>query len=135
MMMRRIPDLGRLEAFHERHAWSNSSIGLCELEETLIALLEGGLDFLPQEIEHIESFWVLPDIDFTSAGFVIRLESSRRVHLSSGIGMNDEETALEVNIEAENIPSHLSHPCTEERLGTGWRDDVEVLNEFVELWR
>jgi hypothetical protein len=48
---------------------------------------------------------------------------------------NNEETALEVNIEAEDIPPHLSHPRTQERLGTGWRDDVEVLNEFVELWR
>src|SRR6185437_12428299 len=109
--------------------------GLYELEETLIALLEGRLDFLPQEIEHIESFWVLPDIDFTSAGFVVRLASGRRVYLQSSIGMNDEETALEVSVEAENIPAHLSHPRIEERLGTGWRDDVEVLNEFVELWR
>jgi hypothetical protein len=49
--------------------------------------------------------------------------------------MNDEETALEVNIEAEDIPPHRSHPRIAERLGTGWRDDVEVLNEFVELWR
>lgn len=132
--MRRIPDLDRLDEFHEMHAWP-SNIGLYELEETLITLLDGRLDFLPQEIEHIESFWVLPDIDFTSAGFVMCLASGRRVYLSSGIGMNDEETALVVALEAENIPAHLSHPRIEERLGTGWRDDVEVLNAFVVLWR
>jgi hypothetical protein len=29
----------------------------------------------------------------------------------------------------------LSHPRMDERLGAGWRDDIEVLNEFIELWR
>jgi hypothetical protein len=132
--MRRIPDLDRLDAFHESHAWPDN-VGLYELEETLIVLLEGRLDFLPQHVEHIESFWLLPEIDQSSAGFVLRLSTGRRVHLWCAIGMNDEESALEVNIEAEEIPAHLSHPRIGEQLGTCWRGDIEVLNEFVELWR
>jgi hypothetical protein len=130
--MRRIPDLDRLEAFHEAHT-GPANVGLCELEETLIVLLQSRLGFLPQDIEHIESFWVLPEIGFTSAGFVLRTAQGRRVHLWCNIGMNDEETALETTIEAEDIAAHLSHPDC--KIGTGWRDDVEVLNEFVELWR
>jgi hypothetical protein len=132
--MRRIPDLDRLDAFLESHTWPNN-IALYELEETLIALLEGRLDFLPQDIEHIESFWVLPEIGFTSAGFIVRLASGRRLDLSCNIGMNDEETALEVDLEVEDIPPHMSHPRCKENIGTSWRDDVEVLNDFLELWR
>jgi hypothetical protein len=33
------------------------------------------------------------------------------------------------------IPPHLSHPRFEEDIGTGRRDDVEVLNEFLAIWR
>jgi hypothetical protein len=39
------------------------------------------------------------------------------------------------DIEAQDILAHLSHPQMAEKLGTCWRDDIEVLNEFVELWR
>jgi hypothetical protein len=59
--------LDRLDKFHESHVWPNN-MGLYELEETPIVLLESRLGFLPRRIEHIESFWLLPEVDHSSAG-------------------------------------------------------------------
>jgi len=134
--MRRIPDLDRLDDFHESHARPPHNVGLYELEVSLFTLLAADLDYLPQDVEHIESFWLLIDIGYSSAGFVMRLASGRRVHLMCNIAQKEDDTGIEsVDLETEDVPPHLSHPVLEADLGTGWRDDVEILDDFVALWR
>jgi len=133
--MLRIPDLDRLEEFHESHP-SPHNVGIYELQTALFTLLDGDLDFLPQDVEHIESFWLLIEWGHSSAGFIMRLMDGRRVHLMCNIAQKEDETGIEsVDLEVEEVPPHLSHPVLDADLGTGWRDDVEDLNEFVALWR
>lgn len=131
-----LPSDELLERFRREHP-SPDNIGLFELHETLLALYDGELGYRPHEIEHVESYTLMLDIGTSCAGFVMRLESGRRVHLMSSIGPSEEDDeTVSIGLQSEDMSPNQSHPYYGRHDPPGgWHEDVEVFNEYVALWR
>src|SRR4051812_30067689 len=95
-----LPSQERVAEFHREHP-SPSNMGVVELVEALAILYEGKLDYRPHDIEHIESYCLMVDIGSSSAGFVMRLVSGRRVHLMCNIDQGEEDGEIEVDLISE----------------------------------
>lgn len=106
------------------------------LHHALVALGRATATAKPADVVNVEAFWCFDGSDYCSGGFVLWLSDRRRVYLDAWIELANEDEAsspTKVDIEIAELPADQQYPqfpSASDPIG-GWRDDVELLNDFL----
>jgi hypothetical protein len=152
-----LPTDGVLHDFYIKRGDAPNNEGLAELGFTLQELATGDYGFVPRDVEAIEAAWLWPELGWSVALFVMRLESGRRVFAISNVGPSEvaDEASRErptvetmeelrvvtyefdvrVDLKIEEMSPSAPRPQVDERVPGEWLLEIGALNELVALWR
>ena len=132
--MQKPPSVRRLLDFFVAVDVENND-GLYELNEAMHALYKATLGIKPVDIGRIAEFWLDRDEGFSSAGFLLLLNSGRRIHLEVGVDQTSDDGSKppRVDIDLEELADDQQYPAfiSVEQAPNGWRHDVRTLNDFL----